>query len=113
MAQSRREFLQLSSAAALGLAAYRLPPQYRIAAPTAPPLTDPTFKELAMRALNAAKSAGAEYSDVRISQNRNQAIQAREHRVQSLTRLRDLRFRRARAREGSVGIRRQPRSLRR
>ena len=85
MAKSRREFLQLSSAAALGLAAYRLPPQYRIAAPTAPPLTDPTFKELAMRALDAAKSAGAEYSDVRISQNRNQAIQAREHRVQSLT----------------------------
>jgi TldD protein len=83
--QSRREFLQLSSAAALGLAAYRLPPQYRIAAPTASPLTDPTFKELAMRALDAAKSAGAEYSDVRISQNRNQAIQAREHRVQSLT----------------------------
>jgi TldD protein len=82
---SRREFLQLSSAAALGLAAYRLPPQYRIAAPTSPPLTDPTFKELAMRALDAAKSAGAEYADVRISQNRNQAIQTREHRVQSLS----------------------------
>jgi TldD protein len=82
--QSRREFLQLSSAAALGLAAYRLPPQFRTAAPTSPPLTDPTFKELAMRALDAAKSAGAEYADVRISQNRNQAIQTREHRVQSL-----------------------------
>jgi TldD protein len=85
VAQSRREFIQLSSAAALGLAAYRLPPQYRIAGPTAPPLSDPTFKELAMRALDAAKSAGAEYSDVRISQNRNQAIQTREHRVQNLT----------------------------
>ena len=85
MPHTRREFLQLSSAAALGLAAYRLPPQYRIAAPTAQPLTDPTFKELAMRALDAAKSAGAEYADVRISQNRNQAIQAREHRVQSLS----------------------------
>jgi TldD protein len=82
---SRREFLQLSSAAALGLAAYRLPPHYRVAAPTSPPLTDPTFKELAMRALDAAKSAGAEYADVRISQNRSQAIQAREHRVQSLS----------------------------
>jgi TldD protein len=82
---TRREFLQLSSAAALSLAAYRLPPQYRIAFPTSPPLTDPTFKELAMRALDAAKSAGAEYADVRISQNRNQAIQAREHRVQSLS----------------------------
>ena len=38
-----------------------------------------------MRTLDAAKSAGAEYADVRISQNRNQAIQAREHRVQSLS----------------------------
>ena len=85
MPHTRREFLQLSSAAALGLAAYRLPPQYRIASPTSPPLTDPTFKELAMRALDAAKSAGAEYADVRISQNRNQAIQARERRVQSLS----------------------------
>ena len=85
MPHTRREFLQLSSAAAVGLAAYRLPPQYRIASPTSPPLTDPTFKELAMRALDAAKSAGAEYADVRISQNRNQAIQAREHRVQSLS----------------------------
>ncbi len=84
MAPSRREFLQLSSAAALGLAAYRLPPHYRIASPTASPLSDPTFKELAMRALDAAKSAGAEYADVRINQNRNQAIQTREHRVQSL-----------------------------
>ena len=85
MAQSRREFIQLSSAAALGLAAYRLPPQYRIANPSAPPLSDPAFKELAMRALDAAKAAGAEYADVRISQNRNQAIQTREHRVQSLS----------------------------
>ncbi|MEO8878902.1 MAG: TldD/PmbA family protein [Gemmatimonadaceae bacterium] len=84
MAQSRREFLQLSSAAALSLAAYRLPPQYRIAAPSSPPLSDPGFKELAMRALDTAKSAGAEYADVRISQNRNQAIQTREHRVQAL-----------------------------
>ncbi|MEO6209554.1 MAG: TldD/PmbA family protein [Gemmatimonadaceae bacterium] len=84
MAHSRREFLQLSSAAALSLAAYRLPPKYRLASPTSPPLSDPGFKELAMRALDAAKSAGAEYADVRISQNRNQAIQTREHRVQSL-----------------------------
>ncbi|HXT47803.1 MAG TPA: hypothetical protein VN717_04135, partial [Gemmatimonadaceae bacterium] len=80
MAHSRREFLQLSSAAALGLAAYRIPPYYRSPEYDAPPLSDPKFKELAMRALDAAKSAGAEYSDVRISQNRNQAIQAREHR---------------------------------
>ena len=37
-----------------------------------------------MRALDAAKTAGAEYADVRISQNRNQAILTREHRVQAL-----------------------------
>jgi TldD protein len=84
VAHSRREFLQLSSAAALGLAAYRIPPYSRIAESFAPPLSDPKFKELAMRALDAAKTAGAEYADVRISQNRNQAIQTREHRVQAL-----------------------------
>jgi TldD protein len=83
--QSRREFLQLSSAAALGLAAYRFPPTLRDPEHPAPPAGDPTFRELAMRALDAAKSAGADYADVRISQNRSQSLFAREHRVQSLS----------------------------
>ena len=37
-----------------------------------------------MLALDAAKSAGASYADVRISRNRNQAIFTRERRVQNL-----------------------------
>ena len=37
-----------------------------------------------MLALDAAKSAGAQYADVRISQNRNQSISTRERRVQGL-----------------------------
>ena len=37
-----------------------------------------------MLALDAAKSAGASYADVRISRNRNQALFTRERRVQNL-----------------------------
>src|SRR5688500_20298151 len=37
-----------------------------------------------MLALEAAKSAGASYADIRISRNRNQAIFTREQRVQNL-----------------------------
>ena len=37
-----------------------------------------------MLALDAAKSAGASYADIRISRNRNQAIFTREQRVQNL-----------------------------
>jgi TldD protein len=53
-------------------------------APAAAAGGDPTFKDLAMLALDAAKSAGASYADVRISRNRNQAISTREQRVQNL-----------------------------
>ncbi|MDQ3697365.1 MAG: TldD/PmbA family protein [Gemmatimonadota bacterium] len=38
-----------------------------------------------MRALDAARSAGAGYADVRISRNRNQSIFTRERRVQGLS----------------------------
>jgi TldD protein len=88
--QTRREFLTHAAAAtaAIGItgcapAAAPAPP-----APASPaPATgggDPTFKDLAMLALDAAKSAGASYADVRISRNRNQALFTRERRVQNL-----------------------------
>jgi TldD protein len=88
--QTRREFLTHAAAAtaAIGItgcapAAVPAPP-----APASPaPSTgggDPTFKDLAMLALDAAKSAGASYADVRISRNRNQALFTRERRVQNL-----------------------------
>jgi TldD protein len=38
-----------------------------------------------MRAIDAARSAGADYADVRISRNRRQSIFTRERRVQGLT----------------------------
>src|SRR5687768_18112056 len=38
-----------------------------------------------MLALDAARSAGAEYADVRISRNRVQSINTRERRVQGLS----------------------------
>jgi TldD protein len=38
-----------------------------------------------MVALDAARSAGAQYADVRISRNRNQSINTRERRVQGLS----------------------------
>jgi TldD protein len=90
VAQSRREFLKTSSAAAaaLGLAACGAAshPVTSAPAPAAPPPSsgDASFKELAMRALDAAKSAGADYADVRISRNRRQTIFTRERRVQFL-----------------------------
>ncbi|MCC6769760.1 MAG: TldD/PmbA family protein, partial [Gemmatimonadaceae bacterium] len=48
------------------------------------PLQDPAFKALAMRALEAAKGAGASYADVRISRNRTQNVFTRERRVQGI-----------------------------
>jgi TldD protein len=97
VAQTRRDFLKTTStaAAAIGLAACGASPQ-RPASPPAPtpaptptpaPASsgDPSFTELAHLALDAAKSAGAEYADVRISRNRNQSIFTRERRVQSLS----------------------------
>jgi TldD protein len=47
-------------------------------------MQDPAFRELAMRALEAAKGAGATYADVRISRNRTQNLGTRERRVQNV-----------------------------
>ena len=45
---------------------------------------DAAIRELCMLALDAARSAGAEYADVRFSRNRSQSISTRERRVQGL-----------------------------
>jgi TldD protein len=90
---SRREFVRLTSGAtaALGLAATEAHAaalaRLRRATPLDPeaPLDDPDYKALAMRALDAAKAAGASYADVRVNRNRTQAIFTRERRVQGLT----------------------------
>ncbi|HZO20498.1 MAG TPA: TldD/PmbA family protein [Gemmatimonadaceae bacterium] len=88
MPQTRREFITQAAAAsaALGIAGCAPAPTPSPAPAATPAATggDPTFKDLAMLALDAAKSAGASYADVRISRNRNQAISTRERRVQNL-----------------------------
>ena len=90
MDRSRREFLKTTGAAtaALGLGACAparpAPPPPAPAPSATPPSGDASFKDLALLAIDAAKSAGAEYADVRISRNRNQSIFTREQRVQAL-----------------------------
>jgi TldD protein len=86
--QTRREFITQAAgaSAAIGLAGCApatVPPPAPAPSPAAA-TGDPTFKDLAMLALDAAKSAGASYADIRISRNRNQAIFTREQRVQNL-----------------------------
>jgi TldD protein len=90
VSQSRREFLKRSSAAAAaGLvlattgdadAAERAARAVRPQSPG-----DPAINELLMRALETAKSAGAEYADARVSLNRTQNINTRERRVGGLS----------------------------
>lgn len=89
MTHTRREFLKASTAAtaALGLTACSTAATADPApapAPSAASSGDASIRDLAMLALDAAKSAGAQYADVRISQNRNQNINTRERRVQGL-----------------------------
>jgi TldD protein len=45
---------------------------------------DPALHDLAMKALDAARSAGASYADVRIGRYRSQFVSTRERRVQGL-----------------------------
>ena len=72
----RREFLAYGATAAAGLS---LLPGVAHAARL--PLDDPEYRELALRALDAAKRAGASYADIRISRNRTQSVSTRERRV--------------------------------
>ncbi|HSU16319.1 TldD/PmbA family protein [Longimicrobium sp.] len=74
---NRREFLARGAAAAAGLSL--LPSGVAHAARL--PLDDPEYRELAMRALDAARTAGATYADVRINRNRSQAVSTRERRI--------------------------------
>ena len=90
MDTSRREFLVTTgaAAAALGLAACSgtaaaIAPPPAPAAPTS--VGDASIRELALLGVDAAKQAGAQYADVRISENRRQTIFTRERRVQNMS----------------------------
>ncbi|MDB4900597.1 MAG: peptidase modulator of gyrase, partial [Gemmatimonadetes bacterium] len=88
MGSTRREFVRTTSAAAAAIAGLAAVPSTARAAlgavPAPPPLDDPAIKELALLAIDAARSAGATYADVRFNRNRTQAITTREQRVQGL-----------------------------
>jgi len=76
----RRDFLVQSTALAAGLTmGSTLAPGTAHAATLE--LDDPQVKELAMRAIDAARRAGASYADVRISRNRSQAVGTRERQI--------------------------------
>ena len=87
MSPSRRDFVRSAAAAGLALAASSRAeaaerPSLKVASPSP---GDAATNELLLRALDAAKSAGAEYADARISLNRTQTIFTREKRVGGLS----------------------------
>ncbi|TVR50994.1 MAG: TldD/PmbA family protein [Gemmatimonadales bacterium] len=79
----RREFLKHTAVAAAGLTIVGRPESlHGILTPSAfSPVVDEERRALAMRALNAAQGAGADYADVRINTNRNQGISTRERQI--------------------------------
>jgi TldD protein len=83
----RRDFIQHSVVAAAGFSLLGHPERlHGILVPTAhAPVPDGDRRELAMRALDAARMAGADYADIRINTNRMQALSTRDRRVTGLT----------------------------
>ena len=90
MGSSRREFVRTTSVAAAaiaGLAAVPSAARGALLAPAHPSPSagdDPDIEALAQLAVDAARSAGAGYADVRFSRNRSQSLFTRERRVQGL-----------------------------
>lgn len=76
----RRDFLLHSATVAAALAAGCTPAMIDPVAGVLP-TADAATRDLMLRALDTATSAGAEYADVRVSRNRNQSISTREDRV--------------------------------
>ena len=77
---TRRDFLKAASAAAAATAVGGLVSPAR-AVTLRPPSSDTFVDELALEALNAARSAGASYADARIGRYRSQFVSTRERQV--------------------------------
>ena len=82
---TRRDFLRTTAATAASLAAIGRLPLNTAAQTIAAPAADPLVLQLAHEALNAARSAGASYADVRIGRYRRQSIQTRERQVSAVS----------------------------
>ena len=85
MAPTRRDVIRIGAAALAG--GIVVVPGLSAAASRAVPLPqgEANIKELALLALDAARSAGASYADVRVSRTRTQSVQAREDRVSNMS----------------------------
>src|SRR5690348_3648198 len=87
---SRREFIRTTSVATAAIAGLAAVPSAARGALLAPRPASPAFGDdpdieaLAHLALDAARSAGAGYADVRFARNRTQSLFTRERRVQGL-----------------------------
>ena len=85
MSPTRRDFLKAGAVGVAALAAHRALAVAPAAQTVAAPGADPLVIELANAALDAARSAGASYADVRIGRYRRQAITTRERQVSGVT----------------------------
>jgi TldD protein len=84
LTHSRRDFIKTTAATAAAIAAgpgVDFCPAQTVAAPAA----DPLALELAGEALDAARSAGASYADVRVGRYRRQAIATRERQISGVS----------------------------
>jgi TldD protein len=79
----RRDFVVngMVVTAGLGLGGTRLLAGMSTGLDLLAPLQDPVYREIAMRGLDAARSAGAQYADIRINRNRGQAVGTRERQI--------------------------------
>src|SRR5262245_9809293 len=78
---TRRDFIKSATALTASPRLLLEPVAQTVQAPTA----DPFAIELANEALNAARSAGASYADVRVGRYRRQAVATRERIVSSVS----------------------------
>jgi TldD protein len=83
MSKSRREFLKTGATVAIATIAA---PRLLVATPRNPARwAEPAADELMMEALNAARSAGATYADVRVGRYRRQGIATRERQITNVS----------------------------
>jgi TldD protein len=84
LTHSRRDFLRLTGAAAAAVAAASAAARSAAAQSPYEPPPDAAVKELLMEALNAAKLAGADYADARITRQRQNFVFTREQQIQNV-----------------------------
>src|SRR5262249_60126458 len=85
MNPTRRDFIKTTAVSTAVLAASPQLAVEVIGQTIAAPSADPAAVTLGMQALDAARSAGARYSDVRIGRYRQQRIDTRERQVRGVS----------------------------